>query len=239
MKLLESSHKQKLSNFFTALILLITLLTSVTSNYSNIAPLDFFLPDDPNFVVPIKRGYNFQFESLNQFGLKNIDARRDIINPISEKKIKETVNVLQMWDVNQSTLDMIRGFKSSSVIGQLAAKLNSANDDNIRGHMVPTADLTGQAFSFRARFKLRNSLSLNVSLPFYHFRLSNVIWQDLTKSETAEDLLTKQYLTDNFFANVAELGQGLNVKDGWNKLNIGDAMVELRWDQDFPQPVNP
>ncbi len=215
------------------------LLLNISNNYSNIAPLDFFLPDDPNFVVPIKHGYKFQFESLNQFGVENIDARRDIINPISEKKIKETVDVLQMWDPNQSTIDMIRGFAPDSTIGQLAAKLNSVNDDGIRGHMVPTAELKGQAFSFRARFKLRHSLSLNVSLPFYHFRLCNVKWQDLTKSDDAADLLTKQYLTDNFFANVAELGQGLNVKDGWNRLNIGDTMVELRWDQDFPQPTNP
>lgn len=219
-------------------ILLIILLNTV-KNYPNIAPLDFFLPDDPNFVVPIKRGYKFQFESLNQFGLKDIDARRDIVNPISEKTIKETVNVLQMWDANQSTLNMIRGFPPDSMIGQLAAKLNMANDDGIRGHMVPTADLKGQAFSWRARFKIRNSLSLNVSLPFYHFKLSNVVWQDLTQSDTAADILTKQYLTDDFFATVAELGQGLNVQDGWSRLNIGDTMVELRWDQDFPQPTNP
>ena len=216
-------------------------LLVILTNYSlaNIAPLNFLLPDDPNFVIQLQPGCHFQFEALNQFGVHDIKARRDFDDPLTDKTIRETVNVLQIWNKDQSGLDMLRGFSADTPIGELAAKLNSANDDGVRGHMLPTAQLHGDAFSGRARYQLLPSLTFNVSVPFYRFKLSDVQWQDLTLTQTMSDLMTKEYLTDQFTENVLELSHGLDIKNGWSQIGIGDVMAELRWDGNFPQPARP
>lgn len=142
-------------------------------------------------------------------------------------------NILQIWNIDQDALTMIRGFEPNSDIGKIAAALNDVNDDGIRGHFLPTAKIESDSAIIFAKYYLPHNFSFDLHLPVYSMKLKDVYWQELTQDVNDFDLRVKKELTNDFFINVKELG-GLNL-NGWGKTAIGDMQALVHWNNDFPQ----
>lgn len=144
-----------------------------------------------------------------------------------------SVNVLNIWNADQDALKMLDGFADDTAIGQRRILVN-ANDDGVRGHYLVHGDLSACAFALSGRWALPHFFALSAHLPLYHMKLSNVSWCNQTKDITADDARTRQYLTDDFFKNVYNLGDGLEL-GGWKRTGLGDLTVFAEWCQDFEQ----
>lgn len=146
------------------------------------------------------------------------------------------VNILKIWNPEQNSLQMLNGFDPNTQIGQLAINLrgDNANDDGVRGHFNVCGDLDYNSYSGLVRFHFLHNWFLSTYVPFYSMRLKNVVWQDLTQNITSGDQSVKQKLTNNFFANVAELS--CLQLGGWERSGLGDVSVILDWVRDFYQP---
>jgi len=219
-----------MNKFYINFLLSLFLVTNISPVLA-ISPINFLLPDDPNFISKVNREYRFQIDSLNQFAFNDLTGRNSID--------KSDVDILQIWNKDQSTLNMLRGFDSDTTLGQLENQLNTVSDDGTRGHMIPTAKLEAKSFAFRSRYKFKPDLTFNVSLPFYNLELSEVNWENLTENFNTADQLTKTLITNNFFDNVKSWSNGLDIENGWKKIGFGDLTTDIRWDKDFPQPIKP
>lgn len=142
-------------------------------------------------------------------------------------------NPLTIWNDSQSMLAMIKGMPSNSVITYLD-ELISAEDDGVRGHVRPDASLK-LLFSgaLGLRFFWGKGWSLSAYLPYMSMKLSDVCLQDLTKSDTPEDIRVKQYLTRDIRETLLVLG-GIDT-NGWKRTGLGDLIVLLAWYRNFYQ----
>jgi hypothetical protein len=145
----------------------------------------------------------------------------------------DRVDALRIYQPSQDALAMLNGFDPASAIGQKRIRVD-ANDDGVRGHLAPCSKFE---VPFAAQIGLRwffnHNLSLAFYMPYYHMRLRDVRWQDLTQDITVQDARTKQYLTNDIVTNVAELG-GLSIC-GWDRKGVGDTTVSLEWIKNFKQ----
>jgi len=147
---------------------------------------------------------------------------------------ERTSNVLRIWDKSQNAIKMLDGFCPESTIGQMRTRID-ANDDGVRGHYLVCGDLDVKAkLEFSWWFYFYEHFSLSFHLPYFYMQLKNVVWQEQTKSITADDFRVKQYLTNNFIKNVCDLGC-LDIC-GWTRHGVGDLLVLLEWMRNFPQP---
>lgn len=147
----------------------------------------------------------------------------------------KTCDVLQIYDCNQNTLAMIRGFESTTPVGQLATRLNTVSDDGTRGHVVPYGAFHMAEFGIGAQYWLIHDLYVGLYVPFIHMKLDNVSWCDCTKQVNEQDYLTKDLLTSNLCKHVCDFGC-LNACSGWNRTGIGDMSLLMGWEREFPQP---
>jgi hypothetical protein len=147
-----------------------------------------------------------------------------------------TNNVLRIWNEHQDALKMLQGFNPNSEKGLLAANLraDTANDDGVRGHYCVDGQLYFNAMAFDFRYHFLRTWFFTVYLPLYDMRLKNVSWHNLTKDVSSGDRSVREKLTDNFFENVRQLGDGLELC-GWDRLGLGDLTVLMEWIDDFPQ----
>jgi hypothetical protein len=147
------------------------------------------------------------------------------------------VNILQIWNKNQDTLAMVRGFSPTSEIGQIATAVgNISNDIDDRGRFLPTADLDYVATGVNLEYRFCNNFSLSAYLPFYYMKLKDVDWESLTKDVRMEDDLVKKGLASNF-SSLSTLTKKLGNLDlgGWRSTGIGDVLFFGKYFKDFPQ----
>lgn len=199
-------------------LFLFVVLSSTTTGAMNLSTLsDIFLKPAFDFDTC------FQLGVLAEIGVnsKTFDCANCVGNP------------LRLWNKDQDALKMLQGFPSESAIGKLATLIDAA-DDGVRGHFLVDGcmDLLYN-LSFTARYNFCDDFLISAYLPFRSLRLRNVSWCNLTQNITAQDERVRTYLTDDFFANVCELG-GLNLQ-GWRRTGFGDLMVLVEWFRDFPQ----
>lgn len=195
------------------------------ANLSAIFPDNIFEIDYTKTTPRIHPKRNWQF-GVTAEGMFNTKAHNES---------GDRVNVLQIWQPNQNSLTMLRGFNAESQIGKLASNLNVATDNGVRGHEVPTANLTGGMVNFTFKHRLPCNLTFNAALPLFSFRLKNVEWIDLTQSLTFADQLVKAKLTNNLASIVADLGDGLDILSGWEKTGVGDLQLTVDWYKTFKQ----
>ncbi|MCX5925640.1 MAG: hypothetical protein NT124_05090 [Candidatus Dependentiae bacterium] len=144
-----------------------------------------------------------------------------------------TSSPLHIWQTEQDSIAMLKGFNPASPIGSLSNRLN-ANNDGIRGRFAVCGDLDVRcAAAFNTRFFFLDNWFVSIHLPAYHIRLKNVHFTDKTENNNDADARVKALLTDNFAANVRQLGC-LDVSD-WSRSGVGDLALLLNWYRDFPQ----
>ncbi len=146
------------------------------------------------------------------------------------------VNVLQIWNCDQDALAMLQGFSDDSAIGELAIRLRAdgANNDGVRGHYKVCGDLNFDAFAAAARWHFYNAWWFTAYFPVYMMKLDNVNWFNETLDVSSGDQSVRQNLTNDFFTNVFNLGDGLEL-GGWKRSGPGDMVAMIEWIQDYYQ----
>lgn len=148
----------------------------------------------------------------------------------------EKCNVMQVWSPDQNVLSMVKGFRSSTIQGQMAGQLNQAADDGRRGHLIPTGKLKMSEWGLGTRIKLPHDLVLGAYIPFYNIKLDEINWVNLTRDVTFSDYLVRNLITNDLGRNVALLGNGLQATTPWHRMGFGDLTLLLHWIKNFPQP---
>lgn len=199
-------------------------LSLIFLSLCSVRGMNLFEPYD-TLIRPYYSAYKrLQIYATAEFGYSNFGKNCDGIR----------VNVLQIWNCDQDALAMLDGFDPDTPAGEKRIVLD-ADDNGVRGHFKVTGDLDLLAsWSLNVRWFFHDTWSLGVYFPFYAMRLRNVCWRECTQNFTDQDLRVKQLLTDNFFANVCTLGNGLDLQ-GWTRVGPGDITTLLEWYRDFPQ----
>jgi len=194
-------------------------------NLSAIFPANIFELDYTKNTPPIFGKRNHQLGIFVQ----------GMLNANGHNELGDRVNILQIWQPNQDSLTMLRGFDANTQIGALADSLNTASDDGIRGHLVPTAKMRGAKIDFTYKHALPYHLSVNMALPLFNLRLKDVSWIDLTKNITFADQQVHNNLTNHLGQIVYDLGDKLDIVNGWEKTGLGDLLVTIDWRKMFYQ----
>lgn len=188
--------------------------------------MDLLRPYDVMIRPPLKTGSMIQaaFMAEHGFNERGYNTCGDIVNP------------LQLWNDNQDALAMLNGFDASTPQGMLAIELRAdgANDDGVRGHYIVSGDLHTDSFAITSHYNFLQTWFLTAYLPIYNMTLSDVQWVNQTLDVSAGDQSVRTNLTNNFFANVATLGDGLYLGN-WARTGIGDLVLMMDWVRDFPQ----
>ncbi len=189
----------------------------------SINAMNLLQPYDTLIRPPFTGDYPWQMSVYGEYGF----------NTIALDSCGECANVLRIWQGEQNALKMLEGFNDSSQIGQKRVQVD-ANDDGTRGHFLVSGDLDlDYSFAVAMRYAFLPRWSIGLYLPFFQMKLKNVCWEDLTKNITNKDARVKEFLTDDFFTNVCELG-GLDLT-GWKRTGVGDLVAMLEWYEHFPQ----
>jgi hypothetical protein len=195
----------------------------LVSSFGQIYGMYLMRPYEQMLRPEMRPDYCFQMSLLGEHGFNTLGLDED----------GNKVNVLRIWNQDQNALKMLEGFDPASPIGQRRI-LIGANDDGVRGHFDVHGDLDYQfGCAFSGRLGFCHGLSVSAYLPYYRIKLTNVSWHEKTLNLTADDARVKSYLTNDFFANVAQLG-GLNLQ-GWSRAGIGDLTLMAEWIGDFKQ----
>jgi len=209
-------------NFKKNKILFIFLLAQSFNTFAYF-PINLFQVYDINLYPDKWSGEHFEIGLLYEGALK-IQARD------KEQKIADA---LQLWDKDQSSLTMLRGFPDEHPVGQMLGSLDFINDDGTRGHFIPTCDMNAFGTSIFSRVFLPHDLNLNFFMPFYQMHLKNVKFEDRTLDCDSTDRCAKKLFTDNALKHAKDLGK-LNF-DGWQRTGPGDLVALLEWSKNFEQ----
>jgi hypothetical protein len=90
------------------------------------------------------------------------------------------------------------------------------------------------AFALTSHYNFLDAWFLTAYLPLYNMTLKHVNWENQTKNVSNGDQSVRQNLTNDFFKNVAMLGDGLCLGD-WSRTGLGDLVLMMDWVQDFYQ----
>jgi hypothetical protein len=142
-------------------------------------------------------------------------------------------NPLRIWNCQQNALAMLEGFPEDSAIGQLRSALLDS-DNGIRGRFIVDGDLQlNFATAFAANLYFASDWRIGLYLPVYKMTLKDVNFIDQTPNIDNLDKLVHSLLTDNFAANVQQLGC-LDI-GGWERTGVGDLTLLIEWFRDFKQ----
>lgn len=188
--------------------------------------MNILRPYDVMIRPPLKKGSMIQTAFIAEHGF----------NDHGYNACGDRVNVLQIWNCDQDALKMLEGFDATSPQGLLAIKLRAdgANDDGVRGHFIVTGDLHTDSFAITSHYNFLDAWFFTAYLPIYNMTLKNVQWKNETLDVSSGDQSVKTNLTNNFFSNVAALGDGLYLGD-WSRTGIGDLVLMMDWAKDFYQ----
>ncbi len=142
-------------------------------------------------------------------------------------------NALQIWNCDQDTLAMLKGFPENSPETELLEQVN-ATDDGTRGHLNFCGDLHMEAGAIFGRYHFYRDWFLTSYVPFYRMQLKNVAIHDLTQDATAADRRVKEFLTGPIAQVTADMGC-LSLAP-WTRTGFGDWTVLLEWVHNFWQP---
>jgi hypothetical protein len=209
--------------FFYIFIVLFSFFSSLLEA---IAPLNLIRPYDETFLfLPLKDARfecNFLYEQST-----NISAAQECFN--SPHFLYDKVNPLQIYQTEQDSLAALKGSTTNSAIGQLAQAFTVDDDNDNRGHFLPSGKLDFYNGILTARYTTHH-VSFTASLPYCMIELKNVLFKNLTNNTTAEDALVRNLLTDNFKESIWELGHlaiGNYKRHGLSDLYLGATYNQL------------
>ncbi len=183
------------------------------------------------------RSYDINFKPLGEKDTdKNVSIRAAFGIPQKARNNNgDKVPSPQYLFAEQNALAMLKGMPSGSEAVAIGQQLNRHGDTGVRGQYVVNGDfITRFQCVVGGQYHFDNQWTLDFNLPFYHMKFDNITWENKTKDVTGEDRLTRELLTNNFFSNVAKLGDGLNLQD-WEQRGVGDFTFIVSWSRQFFQ----
>lgn len=194
--------------------------------YGTIFAFNAFRPFDINLRHPYWRGTSVKPTVWGEFGYKTMGFNDE----------HDSVNVLQIWNPNQSTIGMLQGFPDGSPESNFLDMLGDPTDNGIRGHMVPTGKIDFRyGTGIMARYYFCHNIDLGFFVPFYSMKLRNVKFEDLTpRGSNMEDMEVRDNLTSMLPEVINQLDPTYNI-NGWNRSGLGDVAIMAEWIDDFPQ----
>jgi hypothetical protein len=215
--------KRAMSSRFFVMILLVAC--GAPQAAMAMFPLNLFRPWDINLRPPVWHDTRFQLTDWGEFGLHargyNAEGR--------------TVPVTQIWTPTQNGLAMFKGFGPDSPLTNFFINvLGDPVENGIRGNFIVTSEFNASTFGFAARYHAPHHFTIGVHFPFYVMSLKNVQFRDLTQELTAEDIVIKNNLTNNFLAVVQQFDPTLDLT-GWKRMGFGDIVFMVEWLRDFYQ----
>ncbi len=208
---------------FKKIRILSFIVICFSSNLFGYFPINLFRRYDFNFEIDRVNDERFQLAGLAG-GSVHVNGRNHN---------GDDVSFLQIFNKDQSALTMLRGFDLDTEIGQLAALFTPQNDDGIRGHILPVADLSVVDAGVMSKFYLPQDFFISFYLPIYSMKFTNLELIDQTQSISPLDFKVKDLLTDNFASVVKSLGGP--IIEPWQKTGIGDLVGVLQWTKNFVQ----
>jgi len=210
-----------------------------------IFPINWFQAWDFNLHRPFREQHgHIDIDFFNESSIK-VEGKCSEERPCGPNEKGPETNVLQIWQPDQNALTMLEGFNPQCPIGALAQQINidmptsailpscSCPPAQGRGRIDFCGDLDIKAHSvIGTRWYMPKGFSLGVYLPISVISLNNR-HIDKTQSITADDLLTKQLVTNNLAANVFNLGC-LNI-NCWQETGVGDLALLAEWNLFFRQ----
>lgn len=193
--------------------------------YAQRTPMNIFLPLDP-FVIPyeITQGQDIQVSFYGESGVKNghsFDNKGHTRNP------------LQLWDASENAVTMLNdsppGSEQERIRNQIAM-LTNPNSGKIIFHGEFKEKFGGV---IGIRKNIYDFFCASLLIPYYGVALTNVHYQDLTPTNTVQDQLIHELITDNLVANVKKWGN-LDLTP-WSRNGFGDVTAQLEWHKHFPQ----
>lgn len=196
-------------------------------------PINVFRPYDINLRPPKWGCSNWQVTTYVEAGYKTRAVNGD----------SNEGNVLHIWQERQDAISMLKGFEDDSPMAMLLNDMQAAaggmlTENDTRGHFHLTGDFDFTAgFGMFARYHFPHNFSFGVYVPFYAMSLKNIEFQDVTSDSMLDinDVVVKDMLTDSFFAKVTEFDPSLDLRNGWDRVGIGDVTLLAEWYRDFPQ----
>lgn len=207
---------------------LVAFMASTASNdLLSFFPINFFRPWDINLRPPEWCGAPIQITGFYEGGIRSSGYNT----------CDDHVNVLQIWSGTQDALAMLKGLPATSKESSFFENvLMNPQDDGTRGHLSFFGDLDLLANAVLcARFHVPHNITVGFFLPVLSMQLKNVAFEDRTQDITAEDIVVKSNLTNNFSQTLREFDPCLNL-NGWKKTGLGDVAIMGEWLQYFPQP---
>ena len=201
--------------------------TLVHSSISALSPVTILYPQDTIFKPRKSDDQKIHFSQHVTYGLSGTHARNGE---------GDQVDSMQLWDLDQNALAMVTGFAQGTQQANIAQACNAVDgDDGVRGHFKLKGDFT-LPFSYQAgaRYYFKRGFWVGAFVPVYKMELKNVVWSDQTQALTADDTATKALITNDLFANVDRLGNGLYLKD-WSKTGCGDITLMAGWSENYRQ----
>ena len=184
---------------------------------------DSIVPYDRN-MTPFFGMYKKKFSDVISFGFsgEGRNAEGDKVDPT------------RFLCANQNALAMLKGALSDSEIAAIAQQVNVDDDNGVRGHFLTTGSYNMPFYTlFSCAYQPVHEWSFYAYLPLMHVEMENITWHNQTKNSTADDVLTRALITDDFFANVTRLGN-LNLQS-WRKTGFGDMTFFGAWNRRFLQ----
>lgn len=188
----------------------------------------------------ILRSYDINFKNIyKKNSYKNVFLWTTFgVSQKARNKDGDKVPSPQYLFADQNALAMLKGMPENSEATAIAQdpRLNIDDDDGTRGHYVVDGNFNVfSQFVIGGQYHFDNQWTLECHVPFYHMKYDNITWENQTPSSPGDDNTgLRQLLTDNFFSNVAKLGDGLNLQD-WEQRGVGDATFMMSWNRSFFQ----
>lgn len=194
-------------------------------------PINMFRPYDINLRPPQWDCAAWQITTYFEDGYK-VHAMRK----------KSDGNILHIWHETEDAISMLKGFDDDSPMTLLLNEMQMAAggmllENGTRGHFSLKGNFDVMGFGFFTRYHFPHNFTLGLYLPFYKMSMKDITFKDLTSQSTLDinDVIVRDMLTDSFFQKVAEFDPSLDLRNGWNRLDIGDVTVLAEWYRDFPQ----
>lgn len=195
-------------------------------------PINVFRPYDINLRPPRWDCSPWQVTTYVENGYKT--------HSVSGKKAES--NILHIWQETEDAISMLKGFDDDTPMTQLLNDMQAAVggvlvENDMRGHFSLHGNFDVTGFGFFTRYHFPHNFTLGLYVPFYAMNLNNIKLQDLTSKSTLDinDVVVKDMLTDSFFDKVAEFDPSLDLRNGWDRIGIGDIALLAEWYRDFPQ----
>lgn len=215
-------------------ILKLTLLgLSFSSLILAFAPTNFYRPSDVNLKFPHCNDKKLQLGLNVEYG--NTMKSRDFV--------ENKVPALRLYNETESSLAMLMGADPGTEINNLANSLtfngNPISDDGIRGHFKLNGRYEQINLNMVSKYKLpfnstTGKFELLLYIPFKYMEIADVSWNEITASNLGADSVVKNRLTNDFFNNVSNLGDGLDLT-GFKRFSLSDIILQLWWYNDYKQ----